>query len=121
MGPFILCNWTCLIRLLYEQRHRPLNPRPPPRCISEQCGHQFGPRISFPDSCGGDCGGHAHGYETNVFAVVRVTNAFMPLLLRSKAGRIVNVTSKRGPIGEEGAWGVGLTCPTPLPKPLSTR
>jgi NAD(P)-dependent dehydrogenase (short-subunit alcohol dehydrogenase family) len=43
-------------------------------------------------------------YETNVFAVVRVTNAFMPLLLRSKAGRIVNVTSKRGSIGEEGAW-----------------
>jgi NAD(P)-dependent dehydrogenase (short-subunit alcohol dehydrogenase family) len=43
-------------------------------------------------------------YETNVFAVVRVTNAFMPLLLRSNAGRIVNVTSKRGSIGEEGAW-----------------
>jgi NAD(P)-dependent dehydrogenase (short-subunit alcohol dehydrogenase family) len=43
-------------------------------------------------------------YETNVFAVVRVTNAFMPLLLRSDAGRIVNVTSKRGSIGEEGAW-----------------
>jgi NAD(P)-dependent dehydrogenase (short-subunit alcohol dehydrogenase family) len=43
-------------------------------------------------------------YETNVFAVVRVTNAFMPLLLRSKAGRIVNVTSKRGSLGEEGAW-----------------
>ena len=43
-------------------------------------------------------------YETNVFAVVRVTNAFLPLLLRSMAGRIVNVTSKRGSIGEEGAW-----------------
>jgi len=43
-------------------------------------------------------------YETNVFAVVRVTNAFIPLLLRSNAGRIVNVTSKRGSIGEEGAW-----------------
>jgi len=43
-------------------------------------------------------------YETNVFAVVTVTNAFMPLLLRSNAGRIVNVTSKRGSIGEEGAW-----------------
>jgi len=43
-------------------------------------------------------------YETNVFAVVTVTNAFMPLLLRSAAGRIVNVTSKRGSIGEEGAW-----------------
>ncbi len=43
-------------------------------------------------------------YETNVFAVVTVTNAFIPLLLRSDAGRIVNVTSKRGSIGEEGAW-----------------
>ena len=43
-------------------------------------------------------------YETNVFAVVTVTNAFLPLLLRSTAGRIVNVTSKRGSIGEAGAW-----------------
>lgn len=43
-------------------------------------------------------------YETNVFAVVRVTSAFLPLLRRSPAGRIVNVTSKRGSIGEEGAW-----------------
>ena len=43
-------------------------------------------------------------YETNVFAVVTVTNAFLPLLLKSDAGRIVNVTSKRGSIGEEGAW-----------------
>ena len=43
-------------------------------------------------------------YEVNVFAVVRITNAFLPLLRRSDAGRIVNVTSKRGSIGEEGAW-----------------
>jgi NAD(P)-dependent dehydrogenase (short-subunit alcohol dehydrogenase family) len=43
-------------------------------------------------------------YETNVFAIVTVTNTFIPLLLRSNAGRIVNVTSKRGSIGEEGAW-----------------
>ncbi|WP_183976400.1 SDR family oxidoreductase [Tunturiibacter gelidoferens] len=43
-------------------------------------------------------------YETNVFAVVTVTNVFIPLLLRSNAGRIVNVTSKRGSIGEDGAW-----------------
>jgi NAD(P)-dependent dehydrogenase (short-subunit alcohol dehydrogenase family) len=43
-------------------------------------------------------------YETNVFAVVRVINAFLPLLRRSSAGRIINVTSKRGSIGEEGAW-----------------
>lgn len=43
-------------------------------------------------------------YETNVFSVVRVTNAFLPLLRAAVAGRIVNVTSKRGSIGEEGAW-----------------
>ena len=43
-------------------------------------------------------------YETNVFAVVRMTNAFLPLLQASPAGRIVNVTSKRGSIGEAGAW-----------------
>jgi NAD(P)-dependent dehydrogenase (short-subunit alcohol dehydrogenase family) len=43
-------------------------------------------------------------YEVNVFAVVRMINAFLPLLRRAPAGRIVNVTSKRGSIGEEGAW-----------------
>lgn len=43
-------------------------------------------------------------YETNVFAVVRMTNGFLPLLHGSPAGRIVNVTSMRGSIGEEGAW-----------------
>jgi NAD(P)-dependent dehydrogenase (short-subunit alcohol dehydrogenase family) len=43
-------------------------------------------------------------YETNAFGVVRVTNAFLPQLHRSPAGRIVNVTSKRGSIGEAGAW-----------------
>jgi NAD(P)-dependent dehydrogenase (short-subunit alcohol dehydrogenase family) len=39
-----------------------------------------------------------------VYAVVTVTNALHPLLLRSREGRIVNVTSKRGSIGEEGSW-----------------
>lgn len=43
-------------------------------------------------------------YETNVFGVVRVTNAFLPLLRESPAGRVVNVTSKRGSLGEDGAW-----------------
>ena len=43
-------------------------------------------------------------YETNVFSVVRVTNALLPLLAKAPAGRIVNVTSKRGSIGEPGAW-----------------
>lgn len=43
-------------------------------------------------------------FETNVFAVVTMTNAFLPLLRRSPAGRIVNVTSRRGSIGDPGAW-----------------
>lgn len=43
-------------------------------------------------------------YESNVFAVVRVTNAFLPLLRAAPAARIVNVTSKRGSIGDPGAW-----------------
>jgi NAD(P)-dependent dehydrogenase (short-subunit alcohol dehydrogenase family) len=43
-------------------------------------------------------------YETNVFGVIRVTNALLPLLRRAPAGRIVNVTSKRGSLGEPGAW-----------------
>jgi NAD(P)-dependent dehydrogenase (short-subunit alcohol dehydrogenase family) len=43
-------------------------------------------------------------YEVNVFAIVRMMNAFLPLLDRAEAPRVVNVTSKRGSIGEEGAW-----------------
>ncbi|GAA5170536.1 MULTISPECIES: SDR family oxidoreductase [Amycolatopsis] len=35
-------------------------------------------------------------YETNVFGVVRVTNAFLPLLRRSTSPRIVNVSSELG-------------------------
>jgi NAD(P)-dependent dehydrogenase (short-subunit alcohol dehydrogenase family) len=38
-------------------------------------------------------------YETNVFAPVAVTNALLPLLRRSPAGRIVNVSSEVGSIG----------------------
>jgi len=45
-----------------------------------------------------------HVYEVNVFAVVRMMNAFLPLLRKADAPRVVNVTSKRGSIGEEGAW-----------------
>ncbi|GGF97087.1 short-chain dehydrogenase [Rhodococcoides trifolii] len=43
-------------------------------------------------------------YATNVFAVVDMIDAFLPLLRRSRAGRIVNVSSMRGSLGEEGAW-----------------
>lgn len=35
-------------------------------------------------------------YETNVFGVVAVTNAMLPLLRRSRAARIVNLTSDLG-------------------------
>jgi NAD(P)-dependent dehydrogenase (short-subunit alcohol dehydrogenase family) len=38
-------------------------------------------------------------YETNVFGVVAVTNALLPLLHRSPAGRIVNLTSHTGALG----------------------
>ncbi|MEV0612892.1 SDR family oxidoreductase [Nonomuraea sp. NPDC050404] len=35
-------------------------------------------------------------YETNVFGVVTVTNAMLPLLRRSESGRIVNMSSELG-------------------------
>ncbi|MBB3732945.1 SDR family oxidoreductase [Nonomuraea dietziae] len=38
-------------------------------------------------------------YETNVFGVIEVTHAMLPLLRRSPAGRIVNVSSERGSLG----------------------
>jgi NAD(P)-dependent dehydrogenase (short-subunit alcohol dehydrogenase family) len=37
-------------------------------------------------------------YETNVFGVIRVTNAMLPLLRRAPAARIVNVSSEVGSI-----------------------
>ncbi|MEV0198185.1 SDR family oxidoreductase [Nonomuraea sp. NPDC050691] len=37
-------------------------------------------------------------YETNVFGVVTVTNAMLPLLRRSEAGRIVNMSSELGSV-----------------------
>jgi NAD(P)-dependent dehydrogenase (short-subunit alcohol dehydrogenase family) len=37
-------------------------------------------------------------YDTNVFGVVTLTNAMLPLLKRSPAGRIVNVSSLLGSI-----------------------
>jgi NAD(P)-dependent dehydrogenase (short-subunit alcohol dehydrogenase family) len=40
-------------------------------------------------------------YDVNVFGVVAVTNAFLPLLRRSAAGRIVNVSSALGSLS---AW-----------------
>jgi len=42
-------------------------------------------------------------FETNVFAVVAVTNSFLPALLRSERPRIVNVSSGTGSLG----WSTG--------------
>lgn len=47
-------------------------------------------------------------YETNVFGVVAVTNAMLPLLRRAPSARIVNVSSGLGSLtqtsGPDGAW-----------------
>lgn len=40
-------------------------------------------------------------YEINVFGLVAVTNAMMPLLRRAEAARIVNVSSEVGSIGSQ--------------------
>jgi len=40
-------------------------------------------------------------FATNVLGVVRVTQAFLPLLRRSAAGRIVNVSSTMGSLAEQ--------------------
>jgi NAD(P)-dependent dehydrogenase (short-subunit alcohol dehydrogenase family) len=41
-------------------------------------------------------------YETNVFGVIAVTNAMLPLLRRASAARIVNVSSEVGSITAQG-------------------
>ncbi|WP_117211206.1 SDR family oxidoreductase [Allorhizocola rhizosphaerae] len=41
-------------------------------------------------------------FESNVFGVVAVTNAFLPLIRRSPAGRIVNVSSEVGSLTKMG-------------------
>jgi NAD(P)-dependent dehydrogenase (short-subunit alcohol dehydrogenase family) len=40
-------------------------------------------------------------YETNVFGAVAVLEAFLPLLRRSEAGRIVNVSSTMGSLADQ--------------------
>ncbi|SEG23690.1 NAD(P)-dependent dehydrogenase, short-chain alcohol dehydrogenase family [Nonomuraea solani] len=52
-------------------------------------------------------------YETNVFGVVTVTNAMLPLLRRSESGRIVNMSSELGSLSlaldkESPFWPVNL-------------
>jgi NAD(P)-dependent dehydrogenase (short-subunit alcohol dehydrogenase family) len=50
----------------------------------------------FPQSYNTDIAAFKEVYDTNVFGVVMVTQAFMDLLQKSKAPRIVNVTSGLG-------------------------
>jgi NAD(P)-dependent dehydrogenase (short-subunit alcohol dehydrogenase family) len=57
----------------------------------------IGPGAAVPDTTADDVRAI---YETNVFGVVRVTHAFMPLLLRSDAPVLVNVSSGVGSV----AW-----------------
>lgn len=40
-------------------------------------------------------------YETNVFAPILVTQAFLPLLKKSQAGRVVNVSSTLGSLSDQ--------------------
>ena len=47
-----------------------------------------------------DAGTLRRVYETNVIGVVAVTHAFLPLLRRSPAARIVNVSGASGSLGE---------------------
>jgi NAD(P)-dependent dehydrogenase (short-subunit alcohol dehydrogenase family) len=49
-------------------------------------------------------------YETNVFGIVAVTNALLPLLRRSPAGRIVNVSSGLSSISAHAAPDSALGC-----------
>jgi NAD(P)-dependent dehydrogenase (short-subunit alcohol dehydrogenase family) len=55
-----------------------------------------GGRIPMPEVTAADM---RRVYETNVFGVVRVTQAFMPLLERSQHPVIVNVSSGMGSLG----------------------
>ncbi|AXK31581.1 SDR family NAD(P)-dependent oxidoreductase [Streptomyces armeniacus] len=51
------------------------------------------PDGGVPGAAGTTGGGMRTLFETNVFGVVRVTHAFLPLLLRSAAPAVVNVSS----------------------------
>ena len=46
----------------------------------------------------------ARTIETNALGTLRVTQAFIPQLLRSAAGRIVNVSSGAGQLSDMGTW-----------------
>jgi NAD(P)-dependent dehydrogenase (short-subunit alcohol dehydrogenase family) len=58
-------------------------------------------------------------YETNVFGVVAVTNAMLPLLRRAPAARIVNVSSELGSITAMSAPGSPMAGMASIPYPSS--
>ena len=53
----------------------------------------IGPHVPAPELTGDDAG---LVFETNAVSIVRVTNAFLPLLERSKAPAVINVSSGMG-------------------------
>ncbi|MFD7728920.1 SDR family oxidoreductase [Kitasatospora phosalacinea] len=59
-------------------------------------------------------------YETNVFGVVAVTNAVLPLLRRSAAGRIVNMSSELGSVAHMADPGSPWSAYTALLLPYCT-
>jgi NAD(P)-dependent dehydrogenase (short-subunit alcohol dehydrogenase family) len=58
-------------------------------------------------------------YETNVFGVVAVTNAMLPLLRRAPAARIVNVSSEVGSIASMTDPGGPMAAMASIPYPSS--
>jgi NAD(P)-dependent dehydrogenase (short-subunit alcohol dehydrogenase family) len=58
-------------------------------------------------------------YETNVFGVVAVTNAMLPLLRRAPAARIVNLSSELGSITSMTAPGSPMAGMASIPYPSS--
>ncbi len=58
--------------------------------------HQPGAEFSGQLARSADVDHIRYVFETNVFAIITVTSAFLPLLRRSAAPRIVNVTSSAG-------------------------
>lgn len=58
-------------------------------------------RESRTRSRDGDLTAFARTFETNVLGVATVTEKFLPLLRRSDAGRIVNVSSTMGSLSDQ--------------------